>query len=155
MKVFQVDESDGRLIFVNGFAANDPESTGQSWNMLCDRFRAVERHIALVNCRADRADRSVQLADACVGWKPAHHYLVIGEGTDVFARRAVACGLSRERITCAENVRSDQVFRDIFRLADRSAMVMGMGNISGPGMGLVDLFQRRKAGESYEMREAA
>ena len=158
MKVFQVDEPDGRLIFVNGFAANDPESTGQSWNMLVDRFRAVKRHIALVNCRADRADRSVQLADACVGWKPAHHYLVIGEATDVFARRAVARGLKRERITCAESVHSDQVFRDICQLADRSAMVMGMGNISGPGMALVDLFQRRNrrgAQGSPELREAA
>jgi hypothetical protein len=37
-------------------------------------------------------------------------------------------------------------------------MVMGMGNISGPGMALVDLFRRhnRRAAEiSHELREAA
>jgi len=143
MNMYRVNEQQRQLIFVNGFAANDPESTGQNWNMLVDRFRDVERHIALVNCRADRADRSVQLADACVRWKPAHHYLVIGTATDVFARRAAAQGLGRDRITCVERVHSDQLYGEIERQADRSAMVMGMGNISGPGMEVVDLFRRR------------
>jgi len=143
MNLYHVDDRQRHLIFINGFAANDPESTGQNWNMLVDRFRDVDRHIALVNCRADRAERSVQLADACLRWKPAHHYMVIGTATDVFARRALSQGLSRERITCVESAHGEQLFGAISQRIDRSGMVMGMGNISGPGMEMVELFRRR------------
>jgi poly-gamma-glutamate synthase PgsB/CapB len=157
MSVYRCDEREREILFVNGFAANDPESTGHNWNMLFDRFRGVERRIALFNCRADRAERSVQLADACVRWKPADHYMVIGTATDVFARRAVSRGLDRGRITCAEQKHAPELVDLLSRQAGRSALVMGMGNISGPGMEMVDYFRRRNAAESRtcQLQEAA
>ncbi len=99
INLYQVNDPQRQIIFINGFAANDPESTGSNWNMLVDRFPRVERHIALLNCRADRADRSVQLADACLRWKPADHYVLIGSATDVFARRALSRGMDQARMT--------------------------------------------------------
>jgi poly-gamma-glutamate synthase PgsB/CapB len=143
MNLYQVDEVNRQIYFVNGFAANDPESTGSNWNMLVDRFRRVDRHIALLNCRSDRADRSLQLADACLRWKPADHYVLIGSATDVFARRALSKGMDRSRLTQAENVGTNQLVDVLNHRAGRSAMVMGMGNISGPGMDVVQYFQRR------------
>jgi poly-gamma-glutamate synthase PgsB/CapB len=147
MNLYQLDESDRQIYFVNGFAANDPESTGSNWNMLVDRFRRVDHHIALLNCRADRADRSLQLADACLRWKPADHYVLIGSATDVFARRALSQGLDPSRLTRAENVETNRLVGMLNHCAGRSAMVMGMGNISGPGLDLVDYFQRRHCGD--------
>jgi hypothetical protein len=143
MDMYQLDEHHRKIIFVNGFAANDPESTGSNWNLLVDRFRGVERRIALFNCRGDRRDRSVQLADACVQWKPADHYVLIGSATEVFARRAASRGLERTRITCAEKAAAVELVELLGRRAGRSAFVMGMGNISGPGMEVVDYFRRR------------
>lgn len=164
MNLYEVNEAQRKVIFVNGFAANDPESTGQNWNMVVDRFRAVERRIAVVNCRADRTDRSLQLADACLRWKPADHYLVIGSATDAFARRATHHGLDRLRITCAERASAPDLYRTLERVSGSSALVMGMGNISGPGMELLDLFRQRDvprratmhaAPTMHTMREAA
>ncbi len=143
MNLYQVDDSNRQIYFVNGFAANDPESTGSNWNMLVDRFRRVDRHIALLNCRADRVDRSVQLADACLRWKPADHYVLIGSATDVFARRALSRGMDQSRMTKAEDVQTNQLVDVLNHRAGRSAMVMGMGNISGPGMDVVQYYQRR------------
>lgn len=158
MSMYHVADFDQRMIFVNGFAANDPESTGHNWNMLVDRFQDVERRIALINCRADRAERSVQLADACLRWKPADHYLVIGSATEVFARRAMARGLGRDRIRCVERAGAERLFAELRQRSDRSALIVGMGNISGPGLEVVELF-RRRAGTALqttpELQEAA
>jgi poly-gamma-glutamate synthase PgsB/CapB len=158
MSLYRLDQRDREILFVNGFAANDPESTGTNWNMLVDRFKRVERRIALFNCRCDRTDRSVQLADACVRWKPADHYVLIGSATDVFARRAVSQGLDRGRITCAEKTHADQLVDLLSRQGGRSAFVMGMGNISGPGMEVVDYFRSRNVARNnigMELQEAA
>jgi poly-gamma-glutamate synthase PgsB/CapB len=155
MNLYQVDDLNRQIFFVNGFAANDPESTGSNWNMLVDRFRRVDRHIALLNCRADRADRSVQLADACLRWKPADHYVLIGSATEVFARRALSRGLDPSRLTRAENVATDRLVGMLNHRAGRSAMVMGMGNISGPGLDVIQYFQRRHrlAADAAEPRD--
>jgi poly-gamma-glutamate synthase PgsB/CapB len=158
MSVYRCDEKQREILFVNGFAANDPESTGNNWNMLVDRFHGVERRIAMFNCRADRAERSVQLADACVRWKPADHYVVIGTATEVFARRAMSQGLSRDRITCAEQKHAPELVELLSRQTGRSAFVMGMGNISGPGMEMVDYFRSRNVAtdsRTFELQEAA
>lgn len=128
-------------VFINGFAANDPESTGHNWHLAINNFPGLEKRIAVFNCRADRADRSVQLAESCVRWQPADHYLVIGTATHIFAKRAAQMGLSRSRMVCAERMSADRVVKMLPALADRSSMVMGMGNIDGPGMEMVRYFQ--------------
>jgi poly-gamma-glutamate synthase PgsB/CapB len=128
---------DPKNVFVNGFAANDPESTAHNWHLAIDSFPQLQRRIAVFNCRADRPDRSVQLAENCVRWQPADHYMVIGSATHVFARRAVAMGLDSSRLTCADSETVEHVLRRIDCIADRSALVVGMGNMGGPGMAMV------------------
>lgn len=141
LKVYSVHEGGKDLTFVNGFAANDPESTGKNWNMVVDRFGSVEKRIALFNCRADRAERSVQLADACRQWKPADQYVLTGTATDVFAKRALARGLHPRQLIRAEQLAPGQVIDLVERHTDRSAMIMGMGNIASPGIEIVDYFR--------------
>ncbi len=141
MRLFRVAEPDQEMVFVNAFAANDPESTGHSWNTLVQRYEAVERRIALFNCREDRVDRSLQLAEACLRWHPADHYVLSGTGTEVFARRVIQNGLSRDRLTCAESQPASQLVHLLRGQSGRSSMVMGMGNIAGPGMDLLDYFR--------------
>lgn len=143
MTVYQVYENQQHIAFVNGFAANDPESTGKIWEMILQRNARLQRSIAIVNCRADRVDRSNQLAESCVEWTRADHYLVVGTATDVFAKRAIEMGLDPNRITQAERASVNQLANRISRLAGDSAVVMGMGNISGPGLELVNYFRQR------------
>ena len=137
-----------RIHFVNGFAANDPESTERVWHMAIERHADVERRIAVFNCRADRPDRSLQLGRACVRWKPADSVVLVGSGTYIFARAAARAGLDPTTITVAEGRRVDDVFETVIELAGRSALVMGMGNIGGPGLDLIRYFRNRSVVEA-------
>lgn len=143
LQMYSVREQEKEIAFVNGFAANDPESTGHNWNMVVDRFTGFDQRVALFNCRADRTDRSVQLADACLKWQPADRYILVGSATDVFAKRALANGMNPSRLLSAERLPTNHVVNNIQTQAGRSAMVMGMGNIAGPGMQIIDYFRSR------------
>lgn len=143
LQMYSVREHEKEIAFVNGFAANDPESTGQNWNMVVGRFTAFDQRVALFNCRADRTDRSIQLADACLKWQPADRYVLVGSATDVFARRALANGMNPGRLLSAERLPTENVIKNIEQQANTSAMVMGMGNIAGPGMQIIDYFRSR------------
>ncbi|KAA5541313.1 poly-gamma-glutamate synthase PgsB [Roseiconus nitratireducens] len=145
MRLYRLTEPEREMVFVNGFAANDPESTGHSWNTLVDRYERVERRIALFNCRHDRTDRSRQLAEACVDWRPADHYVLSGTGTEAFARRAIQMGISRDRLTCAERRPASEIVNLLQGQSGRSSLVVGMGNIAGPGMDLLDFFQNAQS----------
>jgi poly-gamma-glutamate synthase PgsB/CapB len=143
MTVHQIDFFGRKIIFVNGFAANDPESTQRIWNMALEQFPDVGKRIAIFNCRADRADRSWQLGRACISWTPADHYVLMGTGTYIFAKAADQKGLSPMKIVFVEDRRIEEIFEIILSYVDDSALVMGMGNIGGQGLDLVQFFRNR------------
>ncbi len=117
--------------------------------MVLGRYGQERRRIAVINCRADRADRSRQLAEAAQTWTPADHYVVVGTGTQVFAQRAHTLGMSENRYTCIERVPTGRLIRQLEQIAGESALVMGMGNIAGPGLKLVQHYrQQHQAAET-------
>lgn len=132
-----------QIIFINGFAANDPESTERLWNMAIQRFPGVEKRIAILNCRSDRPLRSQQFGEACAQWSPADHYLLIGSGTYFFARSAIPRGIEAKKLMFAEHQSDNDIFETIVELSGRSCLVMGMGNIKGQGLSLVRFFRNR------------
>jgi gamma-polyglutamate synthase len=134
-----------RLVFVNGFAANDPVSTETIWNLAIERYPEVEQRIAVFNCRADRADRSLQLGRECVAWRQPDHLVLMGTGTYIFARAAVAAGLDAGKLVFMEDHAVADIFEAIVALVPRSALIMGMGNIGGQGLELVRYFRNRSA----------
>ncbi|MDY0004356.1 MAG: poly-gamma-glutamate synthase PgsB, partial [Polyangia bacterium] len=150
MTEHRVDFFGRKLWFVNGFAANDPESTERIWRMALERHPAVERRIAVFNCRADRPERSIQLARAYAEWPAADALVLIGSGTYLFSRAAIRAGVSPDVFVYADDARVEEIFELIVEAAGRSAMVMGMGNIGGPGFKVARFFRNR---ESLEVRE--
>lgn len=130
-------------VFINGFAANDPDSTGRIWELVLQRYGQQRQRVAIINCRADRADRSRQLAEACCEWSPADNYFAIGSATQVFRNRALATGMDARRLTCLEQAPCEAIVRAMGGLSKRGALLMGMGNIAGPGMDLVQHFQQK------------
>jgi poly-gamma-glutamate synthase PgsB/CapB len=139
-----------RLLFANGLAANDPESTGRIWRTVLELVPNVERRIALFNCRVDRPDRSRQLGEACVDWPPADNYVLMGTGTYIFARAATRRGLDIRKLVIVENREPNQIFETLLERCGRSALIMGMGNVHGGGEELAQLFRNR--GTAVELR---
>ena len=134
-----------RIVFVNGFAANDPESTEKIWRLALERYPDMKRRIALFNCRADRPDRTRQLAQACVNWPTADHIVLMGTGTYLFAREAMKASRngSNGHFVFVEGRSVDDIFESVVGLSGHAALVMGMGNIGGQGLELVRYFRNR------------
>ncbi len=129
--------------FVNGFAANDPESTERIWRMALERYGQVERRIAIFNLRSDRPDRSDQLGRVVAAWPQPDHYLLIGSGTYIFARAATRAGIDPMKMTFAEDRRVDEIFELIVELSGSGSLAMGMANIGGIGLDVVRYFANR------------
>lgn len=133
------------IIFVNAFAANDPQSSTAIWKMTVDRHQDVEKVIAVFNLRADRADRTRQLARDTEFWKDADHVVLMGSGAYHFAREASKLGASPEQFVYAEHEETLEVFETIIELCDAKTLVVGIGNIGEQGLALNRLFRNRRA----------
>ena len=131
------------VIFVNGFAANDPISTRYIWEQSLRRHRDLKRRIAVFNCRSDRADRSEQLAESYARWTQADEVVLLGTGQYIFARAAVKSGLDPTRLVFVDQDHPADIFEILLGLAESSALVMGLGNIAGPGLALAEYFANR------------
>jgi poly-gamma-glutamate synthase PgsB/CapB len=131
------------VVFVNGFAANDPISTRYIWEQSLRRHRDLERRIAVFNCRSDRTDRSEQLARSYASWTQADEVVLLGTGQYIFARAAVKSGLDPTRLVFVDRTHPADIFEILLGLAESSALVMGLGNIAGPGLALAEYFANR------------
>jgi poly-gamma-glutamate synthase PgsB/CapB len=133
------------LIFVNAFAANDPESTRRIWESIAARYTPEDGYtrIAVVNCRADRPQRSHEIAVAAAQWSETHHFVVIGSGTIIFLRTALKQGIPPERIVVEEAATAREVIESILELSGKRAAIVGMANIKGGGYELARYFGNR------------
>ena len=143
MKEAKVEFFGRHIVFVNGFAANDPISTRYIWEQSLRRHRDLERRVAVFNCRADRADRSEQLAQSYARWTQADEVVLLGTGQYIFARAAVKSGLDPTRLVFVDRTHPADIFEILLGLAETSALVMGLGNIAGPGLALAEYFANR------------
>lgn len=131
------------ILFINGFAANDPVSTEMIWNRAIEEHPDYAHRIVVINCRSDRPERSLQLGRAVVGWTRPDQVVLVGDGTFIFARAAVVAGLDSSTLVFAESLRVEEVFEVILSKVRGRSLVMGMGNIYGPGLDLVRYFSNR------------
>ena len=140
---FEVNFFGRKIHFVNAFAANDPQSTLTVWEMAQSRFPDVNSTIAVFNLRADRPVRSLQLARDTTFWRQADKIVLMGTGAYLFARVASRVGVDPGRFVHAEGQGVEQVFETLVGLCGRSTLIVGMANIGGQGLGLVQLFRNR------------
>lgn len=129
-----------RLLFVNAFAANDPESTGSIWKRAVEMLPRADVRSVIVNCRDDRSDRSLQLAQLCSTLDDLDWCAVVGSGCDLFIRSAVRFGFPRNRILTPGSLSGPALLERLAGLCHRSGLVVGIGNIAGSGLELTDHF---------------
>jgi poly-gamma-glutamate synthase PgsB/CapB len=149
MRIVRVDAFERRVVFANAFSANDPDSTREAWELALARHPDVDRRIALFNCRADRPERSKQLAAACVEWPPADRYVAMGTGTLTFIRALQRAGIPPDRIVMAEERSPERLFELVLELAGDATLVVGMGNSGNGGLELASYLARRGRSEAF------
>jgi len=140
MNEYQIEYFGKTIAFVNGFAANDPESSKRIWEISLARHKDSIKKIMVLNMRKDRAERSNQLGSSIGCWTKADVYIVIGTGTDFLISRAIGI---KESIVDCENLNAAQIFEKILEYSGTSSLVTGIGNIKGEGLELVNYFKNR------------
>jgi hypothetical protein len=131
-------------VFVNAFAANDPESTETIWRMTTERHADIEHVVAVFNLRADRADRTRQLARDTKFWHEAGDVVLMGSGAYHFARAAAEVDGAPTRFTYADHDQIVDVFEIIIELCEERTLVVGLGNIGEQGLALSKMFKNRR-----------
>ncbi|MEW4455505.1 poly-gamma-glutamate synthase PgsB [Bremerella sp. JC817] len=150
MTAHEMDFFGRQINFVNGFAANDPESTERIWKMALQRYPEVERRVLVVNCRQDRPDRSQQLGTSVTKWPPADYYVLIGTGTYIFAKTATEAGIDPLKLVFAEDMAAPDIFETILEYSGKTSLIMGIANIGGVGLDVVRYFANRSTQKTFK-----
>ncbi|GAB4221955.1 MAG: poly-gamma-glutamate synthase PgsB [Francisella sp.] len=143
MTEYNFNLKNAEINFANAFAANDPVSTKMLWDKLCDKYSNCDKKILVVNCRADREDRSRQIAEATLNWQKPDLIALIGTGTDAFVSfyKKYAKSLNKKMadfIICEEMTPLQILENIIDKTPADSYILVGVGNIKDIGMELVD-----------------
>lgn len=142
-RILHIDFFGRDLVFVNAFAANDPDSTERLWERVIEGKGEGRTRIALVNCRADRPNRSGELAAVAGTWSTADQYVLMGSGTFLFARAAVRAGIPADRILVCEHDEPGTVIEEVLAQCPGPSVIVGMCNIHGGGQEVARWFSNR------------
>ncbi len=123
--------------FINGFAANDPESYIRVWKRL-ELDKQPEKVILLMNIRSDRQRRSKDLAPLFGREMKAAHYVLIGEETALFADMIRRGGVPGELIYNFSHLEAPELWDRLVGLGPDGAQIIGVGNIANIGNRLLD-----------------
>ncbi len=132
-----------RIDFVNAFAANDPQSTRVIWDRILQLYSGERSRVVILNCRADRGQRSAQLGEILPGLSGLHRLVLCGTGTRMALEACLRGGLHPEKIIEMEGFRPEEIFERTVAQVGEKGIVFGMGNIGAGGIAIVEYFQNR------------
>lgn len=137
--------------FINGFAANDPEST---YTLISEINRAfpftIGKLTGLINLRVDRADRTLQWIDALKNGGFAHFERVYVTGCHAGIMRRK---LGKQSVYVLKHKEPGKIMAEILHnppvgtRIENEWVLFGFGNIRGTGMKIVNYWN--KIGEEY------
>ncbi len=143
LTVHMVEERGKTIEFVNGFAANDPESTLTVYQKAAPRSDPGRDVMVVAWMRADRPDRARQFGRILAKDLDADHYILAGSLTSIVRTSALRLGLHPSKLEDMGGRAATEVYDRIVELTRERSVVVGVGNIVGTGGQLVSLFRSR------------
>jgi poly-gamma-glutamate synthase PgsB/CapB len=135
---FYVENKKKNLYFVNGFAANDPQST---LNLIAkikeDLSFSSQRIYGFFNSRSDRAERTlqwIQFLQSDAG-NIFSQLFICGPHAPI-VRRKLKIGLAMKHHS------PEKILEIISEIADDQSVIFGFGNIAGMGRKIIDDLNR-------------
>ncbi len=141
LTIHTIEHNHTKITFANGFAANDPDSTSDLWQKVIDLHPETDCVVGLVNCRADRGDRSRQMAEVIDSWQQPKSFLVIGSGTDAFIKQV---GKIDTPIKNGEGYSVEQVLDYLTQGEEQHILAIGVCNIADIGFALLKHFSAKE-----------
>jgi len=141
LKLWKTDREGRPWYLASVFAANEPESSRKAISLLRRRHVELPQNmLALLSLRADRGDRTRQWLEALRGgfFDDFARLVFIGDHAAAIGRRkkiAAGAGIS---ISAVSDRRPRKIMDAVFSLSDKGSVVVGLGNMGGPGEGLVE-----------------
>jgi poly-gamma-glutamate synthase PgsB/CapB len=124
--------------FVNGFAANDPNSTRMIWDHITAIGYATENPMVIVNCRPDRVDRTLQFAEEVLPNMQIDILVAMGNTVNPITE-----GVNRKKILPQQYINAEgRSPHEVYQMIKNYLMnriIFGVGNIHGGGEELVEL----------------
>lgn len=145
LRAFRISAFSKQIVFYNGFAANDPDSTYMIWKKIRDEVGMPGVKIVVLNTRQDRLDRARQLAEMS-GRKlaeEADYLMLIGQSTEVVAQMAVHHGFPRRKLINLGYTTPEKVFEKVLSVTHNESTVVAIGNMGGMGAETAEYFENR------------
>ncbi len=143
LRVFTVSLNGKTVHFLNGMAANDAESTLMTWRRITELYPNTGRRVLMLNTRADRFNRSVQLAEMIGNDIKFDKLVSMGESTDMLSPHLRRYGIPVEKVRKIGLRRADEVFDILFEEIEDEGFVFGCGNAGHGGLEVAELFRIR------------
>lgn len=143
-------------VFVNAFAANEPSSSLDIWNLVTQTDYPWSNPIVVMNCRPDRVDRTQQFITGFFPLIPNLTLVIIGESTsDCKKAYERGCFPNVVEFRCFEGKDLGPIMQYLEGVME-GRVILGVGNIHGIGHAfieaLVEGYQtEEKAGKSVQL----
>ncbi|TYO93325.1 poly-gamma-glutamate synthase PgsB [Desulfallas thermosapovorans] len=137
LMIYTLDE-ESPTYFVNGFAANDPNSTRMIWEHITALGYPTKNPMVIVNCRPDRVDRTLQLAEEVLPNMDIDILVAMGQTVNPITEGVNNKKISPNKYVNAEGLTPREVYKTI-KDSLKNRVTYGIGNIHGGGDELVEL----------------
>jgi len=149
LKIARCHERGKDLLFVNAMAANDPESTLEIYHQIVERFAPLGTFIILLNSRADRQDRSIQLIEMSAGNITFDKMILTGESLSRFLSFLPRYNIPREKALGLGWIAPEKVYDQLFDMVEGShGTVLAIGNVGAGGLDIFRHFYKHRRQEA-------
>lgn len=124
--------------FVNAFAANDPNSTRMIWEHITALGYPTKNPMVIMNCRPDRVDRTLQLAEEVLPNMDIGILVAMGQTVSPVTEVVNSKKISPQKYINAEGLSPHEVYKTI-KDSFRNRVIFAIGNIHGGGEELAEL----------------
>ena len=138
MRITRIGDENLNCTFVNGFAANDPQSTVNIWERVKELEYNTEDPIVIMNCREDRVDRTEIFVSDVFPKIQTHTLVAIGEVLE-----PITTAFNNGQFPNVKNyinleyAEPDKIMETLNPLL-KDRMVFGVGNIHGQGEAFIE-----------------
>ncbi|MDQ0269143.1 poly-gamma-glutamate synthase PgsB [Cytobacillus purgationiresistens] len=143
MRISPIGNGTTPSYFVNGFAANDASSTLNIWKRVQEVGYPTEEPVVIMNCRADRVDRTEQFARDVLPYINMKTLVLIGETTEPIVRAYHNEIIPAENIKNLEGYSTEAILDELEEQMEGSTLY-GVGNIHGAAEPLIEAMKTMK-----------
>lgn len=144
LKIARCFEGPKELLFVNAMAANDPESTLEIYHQIKARFSPLGMFFLLLNSRADRQDRSIQLLEMSGGNVEFDKIILTGESVRKFLMMLPHYKIPREKAVGIGWISPERVYHQLFEMVPERGTIFAIGNVGAGGLDIFRHFYKHR-----------